>query len=88
MTSGSSPDARQAAIARLERKRGFQMHLAVYLVVNTLLIGIWAVTGMNMLFWPAFPLLGWGIGIAFNGWAVYRGELSEDDIQREMTRGR
>ena len=37
-------------------------------------------------FWPIFPLLGWGIGVAFNAWDVYRPPISEDRIRREMDR--
>jgi hypothetical protein len=37
-------------------------------------------------FWPIFPLLGWGIGVAFNAWDVDRPPISEDRIRREMDR--
>src|SRR3954451_10930243 len=37
-------------------------HLAVYLVVNVMLIGIWAASGGGY-FWPIWPILGWGIGV-------------------------
>jgi 2TM domain len=53
--------------------------------VNALLIGIWASTGAGF-FWPVFPLLGWGIGIAFHALEVYRGEPSEEEIAKEMDR--
>jgi hypothetical protein len=39
--------------------------LRPYLLVNALLIAIWAVTGAGY-FWPIFPLVGWGIGVARN----------------------
>jgi 2TM domain len=54
-------------------------------LVNACLVGIWAVTGAAF-FWPIFPLLGWGIGVAFNAWDVYRPPISEDRIRREMDR--
>jgi class 3 adenylate cyclase len=38
------------------------MHFAVYLVVNVMLIGIWAAAGAGY-FWPIWPILGWGIGL-------------------------
>ncbi len=38
-------------------------HLRSFVLVNLLLIAIWAVTGAGY-FWPIWPLLGWGIGIA------------------------
>jgi hypothetical protein len=80
-------DLRARAIARLTKKREFFTHLFVYAVVNAVLIAIWAVTGANF-FWPIFPLLGWGIGVAFHGWDVYGPPMSEDRIQREMNRMR
>src|SRR3954470_23703391 len=41
-------------------------HLAVYLVVNVMLIGIWAASGGGY-FWPIWPILGWGIGVGCHG---------------------
>jgi class 3 adenylate cyclase len=40
----------------------FRIHLAVYIVVNVMLIGIWAASGGGY-FWPIWPILGWGIGL-------------------------
>jgi hypothetical protein len=58
--------------------------LFAYVLVNAMLVGIWAVTGAAF-FWPIFPILGWGIGVAFNIWDVYRVEApTEDDIRHEM----
>ena len=78
---------RQAAIKRVKAKRGFRMHLAIYLIVNALLVAIWALSGAAY-FWPAWAMLGWGIGLVFHGWSVYfLKPISEDDIRREMGRG-
>lgn len=79
-------ERREAAIGRLEAKRDFRTHLVVYLVVNAMLIGIWAVTGGGF-FWPIFAILGWGIGLAMHAYGVY-GEkpISEDEIRAEMQR--
>jgi hypothetical protein len=38
-------------------------HLRSFVLVNALLIAVWALTGAGY-FWPVWPLLGWGIGIA------------------------
>ena len=38
-------ERREAAVKRLKAKRSFKTHLAVYLIVNTLLVIIWAVQG-------------------------------------------
>jgi 2TM domain-containing protein len=61
--------------------------VAIYLVVNLLLVVIWALSGVGQ-FWPIWAMLGWGIGLAFHGWSVYvRKPISEDEIRREMQRG-
>lgn len=37
--------------------------LAIYAAVNLLLIVVWATSGASY-FWPVWPLLGWGLGLA------------------------
>jgi hypothetical protein len=77
---------REQAIQRLKKKRDFQTHVLVYIVVNAFLVVIWAVTSGGY-FWPIFPILGWGIGVAANAWDVYgRKPISEDEIRREADR--
>ena len=79
--------ARKAAIARLEAKRGFSIHGAIYVIVNVLLMVAWAVSGRGY-FWPIWPLLGWGVAVAIHGWTVYfQKPISEDEIRREMQKG-
>jgi hypothetical protein len=51
--------------------RGFFIHLFVYLAVNALLIVV------NLLYtpehyWFLYPLLGWGLALAFHALAVFR----------------
>ncbi len=80
-------DERQAAINRIEARRGFDMHATVYGVVNLLLVLIWSLTGRGY-FWPIWPILGWGVGLALHYWAVNgRAPITEDEIRREMDRG-
>jgi 2TM domain len=77
---------REAAVTRLRKKRDFGMHVLIYLLVNSFLVVIWAVTGSDF-FWPIFPIAGWGIGLAANAWDVYgRRPISESEIRREMER--
>lgn len=45
------------------QREEFRGHLRSFVLVNLLLIAIWAATGAGY-FWPVWPLLGWGIGIA------------------------
>lgn len=47
-------------------RRGLRSHLASYVGVMALLIGIWLVAGITAgawYFWPIWPMLGWGIGV-------------------------
>jgi hypothetical protein len=85
MTGPTIDDAelRTKAIERLERKREFWSHLAAYVLVNATLVVVWAMTGSGF-FWPAFPLLGWGIGLFFHGWQTYTAGPREERIRREM----
>ena len=78
---------REAAVKRVKAKREFKNHLAVYLIVNALLVVIWAASGQGY-FWPVWPIDGWGVGLAFNAWSAYfERPISEDEIRREMERG-
>ena len=80
-------ERREAALSRLEGKREFKNHVAVYVIVNTMLVIIWALSGQGY-FWPVWPMLGWGIGLVLHGWKVYvEKPISEEEIQREMARG-
>jgi hypothetical protein len=63
-------DPRVQATKRLKAKRGFQTHLAVYLIVNTFLVLQYAAGGRDG-FWPFWTIIGWGVGLAFHGWSVY-----------------
>ena len=80
-------ERRESAIRKLKEKQGFRGHLAVYVLVNTMLIVIWAATGAGF-FWPIWPIAGWGIGLALNAYGVYFGPkaLSEREIRAEMDR--
>jgi len=90
MEAGTPPptdDAlREAAVTRLRKKRDFATHVLIYLLVNSFLVVIWAVTSGDF-FWPIFPIAGWGIGLAANAWDVYgRKPISEGAIRQEMDR--
>jgi hypothetical protein len=78
---------REAAIKRLEAKRGFRVHAAIYAIVNLLLVAIWAFSGHSY-FWPIWPIIGWGVGLAIHGWMTFfQKPISEDEIRREMEKG-
>lgn len=79
-------ELREQAVSRLKKKRDFRGHVFIYVAVNAMLVVIWAVTDSGF-FWPIFPILGWGVGVAANAWDVYgRKPISEDEIRRETER--
>jgi hypothetical protein len=85
--STQEPDLREAAIARLRKKREFLQHLAVYAVVNGALTMIWLLTMPGGFFWPMVPLFAWGVGVIFHAMDVFTPAYpSEERIQREMNR--
>jgi hypothetical protein len=82
-----SDDLRAQAIARLKKRRELGAHALVFLLVNGFLVAVWALATPDALFWPIFPLAGWGIGLVMHVWDVYRGDdFAEDEILREMER--
>jgi 2TM domain len=77
-------ELREKAVVRLRKKADFKAHLLAYVLVNSFIVAIWAVTGWGY-FWPIWPIMGWGIGVCFNAWDVYRRpDPTEHQIRREM----
>lgn len=64
--------AARAERTRKERQRkramraSLRIHAAVFVVVQLLLVAIWAMTGADYP-WFVFPLLGWGVGLVAHG---------------------
>jgi hypothetical protein len=81
----SEEDLRKQAISRLKKKDAFRKTVLAYILVNLLLIGIWAL-GDQGYFWPVWVIGGWGIGLAFQAYDAYghSGAVTESDVQREM----
>ena len=51
-------------------EKSFQAHATSYLLVMALLVTIWLLTTPGGYFWPIWPALGWGIGLASHGLAT------------------
>ena len=87
MTQIDTSTAYDRARARVEKKRKLRGDWVTYVVINAFLVGIWAVSGAGY-FWPGWVLAGWGSGLILKSWDVfYRGEVTEEDVQREMRKG-
>jgi hypothetical protein len=72
--SSTAPDDRaryERARRRVREIRGFYLHVAVFVVINTLLHVINFMAAPTV-YWAFWPLLGWGIGLLAHGLATYR----------------
>jgi hypothetical protein len=77
---------REQARKRLEARQSFHANAISYVVVNLFLVAIWALTGMGY-FWPAWVIVGWGIGLFFHAWDVYwKRTITESDVDEELRR--
>jgi 2TM domain len=85
-TPTSEDSLREEAIKSLKKKQDFHGHVLIYVMVNALLWGIWALTGSGFA-WPLLVTLGWGVGIVMNVWDVYlRRPIGEVEVRREIER--
>lgn len=62
----ADPQLRAEARKSIRAKRELQVHLTSYAIVISALVVIWLVTSAPGYFWPIWPMMGWGIGIAFH----------------------
>jgi hypothetical protein len=87
MTDDADDDIRRLAIRRADMRLAFRSHLTAYAIVNAGLVAIYMLTGgVGHYFWPIWPMVGWGIGLAAHGVTVYMdGEgLRDRMIQEEI----
>lgn len=76
-----------------KRRAGFKSHLAVYVVINTFLWGIWFFNGREFsdlnIPWPAWSSVGWGIGLIFHYLGAYvfpRENSAEKEYEKLLSR--
>ena len=81
----SEDEIYEQAKARVEAKKGFFIHLTVYIVVNIVLVLIWAFAAGRGFPWFIFPIFGWGIGLLFHylGVFVFGGKSDRAAIEKE-----
>ena len=80
-------DPRKAQHRQAVARRAFMEHARTYAMVMVLLVAIWALTGMGY-FWPVWPALGWGIGLASHGACTPRRRSIERREQRALRHAR
>jgi hypothetical protein len=78
-TPAAPPSARRESRRERRRRRGrgskqgFAAHATTYVLVMALLVTIWLLTSPEHgHFWPVWPMLGWGFGLASHGLATLR----------------
>jgi len=77
-TGMSEEQIYEQAKKRVEDKKGFFIHFIVYIVVNIMLVLIWAFAADRGFPWFIFPLGGWGIGLLFHFLGVFVFETKSD----------
>ena len=86
----SEEELYKEAKKRVKEKKDFFKHLAIYVVINAMLIMIWAFLTDDEFPWFLFPLGGWGIGLLFHflDAFVFSREMDWEKraIEREMER--
>jgi fatty acid desaturase len=81
-------DTERASVSkRIERKRKFKADVAAYVVINALLVAVWAI-GSGGSFWPGWVMLGWGVLLTLDLVDLYlRRPVTDADVERAL-RGR
>lgn len=76
-------EVQQDPLWRQAQKRvGFKRNLFAYVIFNSFLWCVWYFTDSGGYMWPVWPMLGWGIGLAFNYADAYH--FNKDEmLQRE-----
>ncbi|MEI6620676.1 MAG: 2TM domain-containing protein [Actinomycetes bacterium] len=77
---------RKAAIAALQDKSNFWRSLGGWVILSLFFVAIWFFAGRGY-FWPAWAIIGIGIGVFFMGLRAFgpnQGPPSESKIQEQM----
>ena len=81
------PQDKDSKLWHLAQKRAsFKSHLTTYIIMNLFFWILWYFTGAGTtdlgIPWPVWPMLGWGIGVAFHYTSAYV-TTDADPIERE-----
>ena len=73
-----------------KKRAAFKRHLTTYLIINLFFWAIWwftqgRFTGIHHFagVWPIWPMLGWGLGIAFQYFDAYGPADNQSAIEQE-----
>ena len=83
-------ELRKAARKNLKSRNDFKVMLAIFVVIELILIAVWFFSsGWGSYFWPGWPLLGFTIATVFSGLDAYgitRRTITENDVDAEIAR--
>lgn len=86
----SEAEIRAEARKRVEEKKGFFIHLTVYVLVNLMMILIWAFVARSPHPWFVWTLGGWGLGLILHYLNVFvfsrRGGWEQRELAKEVDR--
>ena len=84
----SEEEIYEVARKRVKAKADFYKHLVIYVVVNVILVLIWAFAAGRGYPWFWWVIGGWGIGLLFNFFDVFvwQGRGDKAAIEKEVER--
>ena len=82
-----TPDGKDPHLWHLaQRRASFKGHLVTYIILNIFFWALWYFTHnhgeADGLPWPVWPMLGWGIGVAFHYASAYL-STRDNTVERE-----
>jgi hypothetical protein len=80
----SSQKLYEEAKIRVKSRKKFYSHIVTWVIMSVFFILINLFT--TDYFWAIFPILAWGIGVAFHGIQVFSDEWEDQQIEREYDR--
>jgi len=86
MAQLSEEEIMSMARKRVEAKKGFFVHLSMYIIINLFLFLLWffVAGGPHAYPWFLWVLFGWGIGVAANAVAVFVTPHGSNWEQKEL----
>ena len=84
-TTPLDPERERLARRRAQAKLGWYWHAMVYVIVN---LGLFALAWSQGRDWAIYPALGWGLGLALHGAAVWLGGPGSTWCERLIERER
>ena len=73
------------AVAQVQRWHDFKAHVGAYLLINSVLIVVWVLTGGGA-FWPGVSLAAWGLGLSSQHFLNSFSPITREGVRRELRR--